>query len=238
MPNRVSDHDDQVNLLRSRRQQQQHRQLQQNFARTTAPAALFASGGAQVDASAAGNGDSIDMTIGKFLASFWGTGGFVYILLRSIRKIVPIAMEPFGDGAVALNRVQLVMYILTCLWFAYVEGYKGFQCKFSPLVVSRSLTLHPRSPPHHLLLAPLYSMGLFHATKKRVIVSWSVSLGVAALVAGVKRMPYPWRNIVDAGVVVGLTWGMLSILVGYVLACAKGVSPADPALPEEATKKD
>lgn len=105
MPNRVSGHDDQVNLL-GRQQQQQHRQPQQNFARAT-PAALFASGGAQVDASAAGDGDSIDMTTGKFLASFWGTGGFVYILLRSIRKIVPIAMEPFGDGAVPLNRVQL-----------------------------------------------------------------------------------------------------------------------------------
>lgn len=174
------------------------------------------------------------MTAGKLLASFWGTGGFIYILLRSIRKIVPIALEPFGvgEGIVPLTKVQLAAYILTCLWFAYVEGYKGFQRKFSPLVVSRSLTLHPRSPPHHLLLAPLYSMGMFHATKKRVIVSWSVTLGVAALVAGVKRMPYPWRNIVDAGVVVGLTWGMLSILVGYVVACTKGESPADPSLPE------
>lgn len=68
--------------------------------------------------------------------------------------------------------------------------------------------------------------------------SWSVSLGVAALVAGVKRLPYPWRNIVDAGVVVGLTWGMLSILVSYILACARGVSPADPSLPDIAVKKD
>ena len=128
-------------------------------------------------------------------------------------------------------------YVLTCLWFAYVEGYKGFQRKFSPLVVSRSLTLHPRSPPHHLLLAPLYSMGLFHATKKRVIVSWSVTLGVAALVTGVKRMPYPWRNVVDAGVVVGLSWGMLSILVCYVMACIKGESPTDPSLPDNNNNK-
>ena len=128
-------------------------------------------------------------------------------------------------------------YVLTCLWFAYVEGYKGFQRKFSPLVVSRSLTLHPRSPPHHLLLAPLYSMGMFHATKKRVIVSWSVTLGVAALVAGVKRMPYPWRNVVDAGVVVGLSWGMLSILVCYVMACIKGESPTDPSLPDNNNNK-
>ena len=40
-----------------------------------------------------------------------------------------------------------------------------------------------------------------------MIVSWSVSIGVAVIVAAVKRLSYPWRNIVDAGVVVGLSWG-------------------------------
>lgn len=125
-------------------------------------------------------------------------------------------------------------YILTCLWFAYVEGYKGFQLKFSPLVVARSFTLNPSSSsPIHLLLAPFYSMGLFHATKKRMIVSWSVSLGVAAIVAAVKRLPYPWRNIVDAGVVVGLSWGTISMLGGYVISLVTGIAPidVDPALP-------
>ena len=78
-------------------------------------------------------------------------------------------------------------------------------------------------------------MGLFHATKKRMIVSWSVSFGVAAIVAAVKRLPYPWRNIVDAGVVVGLTWGSLSILIGYGKALVTGKLPegVDPALPEK-----
>jgi hypothetical protein len=125
-------------------------------------------------------------------------------------------------------------YIVTCLWFAYVEGYKGFQLKFSPLVVSRSLTLEPGyAKIHHYILAPFYSMGLFHATKKRMIVSWSVSLGVAGIVAAVKRLAYPWRNIVDAGVVVGLSWGCLSIMIQYIKAVVKGTSPADPALPKK-----
>jgi xanthine/uracil permease len=74
-------------------------------------------------------------------------------------------------------------------------------------------------------------MGLFHATKKRVIVSWSVTLGVAAIVAAVKKLPYPWRNIVDAGVVVGLTWGSVSIILNYFKALITGITPADPALP-------
>ena len=75
-------------------------------------------------------------------------------------------------------------------------------------------------------------MGLFHATKKRKIVSWSVTIGVAVIVAAVKRMPYPWRNIIDAGVVAGLSWGSLSILAIYLKAWIMGQRPAiDPALP-------
>jgi hypothetical protein len=131
-------------------------------------------------------------------------------------------------------------YIVTCLWFAYVEGYKGFQLKFSPLVVKRSFTLDlGKSAFHHILLAPFYSMGLFHATRKRVAVSWGVTLGVAAIVAAVKRLPYPWRNIVDAGVVVGLTWGSLSIVYFYVKSWLTGSPPEfDAALPESSAKKD
>lgn len=77
--------------------------------------------------------------------------------------------------------------------FAYAEGYKAFQLKFSPLVVQRAMTLSrsPSPPLHHTLLAPFYSMGLFHASKKRKIVSWSISIGVAFIVGAVKRLPYP-----------------------------------------------
>ena len=84
-----------------------------------------------------------------------------------------------------------------------------------------------------MIFAPFYSMGLFHATKKRKIVSWSVTIGVAAIVAAVKRMPYPWRNIIDAGVVAGLSWGSLSIVLLYLKAWIMDKPPTiDPALPE------
>jgi hypothetical protein len=117
-----------------------------------------------------------------------------------------------------------------------VEGYKGFQTKFSPLVVTRSFTLVPGKNGarwYHFPMAPFYSMGLIHATKKRKIVSWSVSIGVAGIVAAVKRLPYPYRNIIDAGVVTGLTWGSVSILFLYLKAWITGQPPViDAALPE------
>lgn len=42
-----------------------------------------------------------------FLASLWGSGGVIYILLKAIKRVVPIALEPFSDGAVPLSQVQL-----------------------------------------------------------------------------------------------------------------------------------
>lgn len=127
------------------------------------------------------------------------------------------------------------MYAVTCVFFAYAEGYKGFQLKFSPLVVKRSATFGYKSAknnPFHYLLAPLYSMGLIHATKKRLITSWSVSMGVAMIVALVKRLPPVSRCILDAGVVVGLTWGSLSILYFYMKSIITGKDPpVDACLP-------
>lgn len=200
-------------------------------------------GGAALGASTASdNNDSIEkdlnLSAGNVIASLWGASGVAYILIKAIRRVLPIALEPFSkaDGIIPLTTFQLSAYILTCLFFAYAEGYKGFQLKFSPLVVARSFTLQPKSSPiHHLLFAPLYSMGLFHATKKRMIVSWCVTIGVATIVAAVKRMAYPWRNIVDAGVVVGLTWGTISILGGYVISLLTGIAPigVDPCIPEK-----
>jgi len=177
-------------------------------------------------------------SLGNTVASFWAAGGVVMILAKSITRILPIALEPFGAGVLApLPTFQLCAYIGMCLWFAYVEGYKGFQQKFSPLVVARAQTLKPfnGSPIHHTLFAPFYAMGLFHATKKRKIVSWSVTTGVAVIVAGVKRLPYPWRNIVDAGVIVGLSWGSIAIIVEWVKAVVLGKEvKMDPALPGSA----
>jgi len=174
----------------------------------------------------------------NLLASLWAAGGFIAILGKSVKRILPLALEPFGTDAAALSTFQLGSYIAMCLWFSYVEGYKGFQLKFSPLVVARAQTLKPfqGTPVHHVLLGPFYAMGLFHATKKRKIVSWSVSTGVAIIVAVVKKFPYPWRNIVDAGVIAGLSWGSISILAIWIRAAIFGIDcSCDPALPQ---KKD
>mmetsp|Transcript_9164 Transcript_9164/g.23207 ORF Transcript_9164/g.23207 Transcript_9164/m.23207 type:complete len:350 (+) Transcript_9164:226-1275(+) len=169
--------------------------------------------------------------------SFWGSLGVVYVLAKAIKRVLPIAMEPIKAGTqTTFTPVQWSLYALSCLFFAYAEGYKGFHKKFSPLVVKRSFTLligtSQGNNPLNYLLAPLYSMGLIHATKKRMITSWSVTIGVATIVAIVKRLPLVPRIILDAGVVVGLGLGSASILYYFIKSFITGNAPdVDACLP-------
>ena len=53
-------------------------------------------------------GKDLNLTIGKVLASMWGSFGVVYILAKAIKRVVPIALEPFFSGdAVPLTRFHL-----------------------------------------------------------------------------------------------------------------------------------
>jgi hypothetical protein len=135
----------------------------------------------------------------------WGVIQVLSILANAIKRVIPLAIQPILQKDLLPS--QAVICLLWCGYMTYIEGYKTFQLKFSPLVVKRAFGLSKNPSILNCLFAGPYSMGLFGATKKRMIVSWSVTLGVFAIVKLVKKLPYPWRSIVDAGVVVGLTYG-------------------------------
>ena len=179
-------------------------------------------------ADAATSGESAGSALS--ISAAWGVCGFLSVLASAVKRLLPIALQPFSRRDLSL--IQWSIYAGSVIGFAYVEGYGAFQKKFSRLVVRRAMTLSRAGAAiSHKVFAPFYSMGLFHATKKRKIVSWSVSLSVFLLVGLVKRLPYPWRSIVDAGVCSGLCWGGASIVIYYYRAL-RGTAPAiDPCLP-------
>jgi hypothetical protein len=41
------------------------------------------------------------------LSTVYGTGGVIYILLKAIKRVLPIALEPFQKSAVPLSQFQL-----------------------------------------------------------------------------------------------------------------------------------
>lgn len=99
------------------------------------------------------------------------------------------------------------------LFSMYAEGYRGFQRGFSPRVVARAFHLARNPRALWVMLAPLYAMGLVHATRRRLAISWTFVLAIVAVVVGVRHVPQPWRGIIDTGVVVGLVWGIVAIVV-------------------------
>ena len=51
----------------------------------------------------------LNLTVGSVLSSIWGSCGVVYILAKAIKRVLPIALEPFGkgEGVVPLTQFQL-----------------------------------------------------------------------------------------------------------------------------------
>lgn len=159
----------------------------------------------------------------------WGVIQVLCILANAIKRVMPIAIEPLIKKN--LTPIQIILCIIWCTYMIYTEGYKTFQLKFSPLVVKRAFGLSKNLSVVNCLLAGPYSMGLFGATRKRIIISWAVTIGVFGLVKAVKQLAYPWRSIVDAGVVLGLSYGVIAMCIQAVRAMFGIIPDIDECLP-------
>ena len=148
----------------------------------------------------------------------------VALLSFAVYRLFPIAMQPLRDDPSAGTWVA---YAVSVVLMAWAEGYRGFHQQFSPRVVVRGLHLSRRRGIY-LALAPAVAMGWVYATRRRLITSWSLTFGIVLLVVLMHLLDQPWRGVVDAGVVVGLGWGILSILY-FLGRAALGSAHAVPA---------
>jgi hypothetical protein len=162
------------------------------------------------------------------LVATWGVAGVLALLGQALARLVPYAVAALSGGLDALEWAIVAGWVLVN---AYAEGYRGFQRGFSPRVVARALWLGEHPKPLWVVLAPIFCMAMFHAKKRRLVTSWSLFVGIVLLVTVVRLLPQPWRGIVDAGVVVGLGWGAVSLAVLYLIAVVRGRAPADDSLP-------
>lgn len=160
-------------------------------------------------------------------AFIWGLGGFFLLLVFAIYRLTPIAWSAIQQP---LTGLQYALLIGNTLFMAHSEGYKGFQKAYSPRVVSRALYLRENATLPLVLLAPFFCMTYFGAPRKRVIVSWCLTIGIIILILIFQRLPSPWRGILDAGVVVGLTWGVTATLIILFSTIAKKRERADPEI--------
>lgn len=158
----------------------------------------------------------------------WGVAGVLVLLVQAIYRLTPYAFDAVDSP---LGAPELAVLVGWVAMNGYSEGYRGFHKMFSPRVIARARALDADPRPLFVALAPLYCMGLFHATRKRLIVSWILTLGIIAIVIVVRLLAQPWRGIIDAGVVVGLACGVVSTIYFLALAFAGRDMPVPPDLP-------
>ncbi len=138
----------------------------------------------------------------------WGGASVLGMLGFAIFRLAPRAVAAYEMG---LTGWQWTIAVVFCVFMAYSEGYRGFQLRFCPRTAARIRYLRDHPSLVRSLLAPLFSMGFFHATRRTKVLAWVLTVGIVVLVTLVHRLDQPWRGIIDAGVVLGLSWGVLSL---------------------------
>jgi hypothetical protein len=165
------------------------------------------------------------------IAATWAVAGWSATLGIAIARLSTYAAEALASE---LTGVQLATLCANTAMLAWAEGYRGFQRKFSPRAAARVLYLRNRATLLTALLAPLFCVGFFGATARIVRLTWFGTGLIVLLVVVVHQLPQPWRGIVDAGVVVGLGWGLVSFLGMCARALATGAYPVSPEVPQAA----
>jgi hypothetical protein len=170
------------------------------------------------------------------LVAAWGIAWVSLLLGRAIWRLTPHAVEAWTQDLMTTG--QKGIFIGWLVANAYLEGYRGFQLRFSPRVVARAVYLGQNPRPLWIILALPFCMSLFHSTRRQKIVSWVFIGALILLIWWVRSLAQPWRGIVDGGVVLGLVWGLGVIwwlFVRYLIG-AKIPPPGD--LPAEIALQD
>jgi hypothetical protein len=163
------------------------------------------------------------------LGAVWGIGGISLLLVSAIYRLTRVAVDAFSYSLTPLHWTFLSVFLLSML---YSEGYRGFHLGFSPRAVARARYLIEHPHVGHSLLAPVFCMGFFHTTRRRMITSTALTLMIIAFIIIVHGLAQPWRGIVDIGVVAGLAWGLVAMLAFAFMAFTSDGFEYSPEVPD------
>ena len=159
-------------------------------------------------------------------------GGLLAVLAFATVRLAFVVADALSFE---LTGWQWVLLVANLVFLAWAEGYRGFQLRFSPRTVARARYLYDHPNAVRVTLAPLFVTGYIQSGKRTRVAVWAGTVAIIVLILLVHRLDQPLRGIIDAGVVVGLSWGIVTLLHGSWLAMANRVG-ADPDVPEEESK--
>ena len=146
----------------------------------------------------------------RTLGVVWGIGGVAAVLVYAALSLGRYAQDAIVAG---LDPAEWLVLVVNAVLMAWAEGYRGFHQRFSPRVAARALNLYLQPTLLRLLLAPLFCAGYFGATGRLRRSVWIGTGGILLAVLVFNQLPQPWRGILDAGVLVGMVWGTVTLLV-------------------------
>ena len=164
------------------------------------------------------------------LAEWWGIGGVCLLLGCSVWRMSHSCFEALSAELAWYHWFAATVNVG---FMAYYEGYKGFQLAFAPRVAARARYLAAKPNLVRSLLAPLFVMGYFHATRRRLLVTYSLTAGIIVLIVIFRQLPQPWHGLLDAGVLVGLSWGTVATMKCYIRIVGGGPVPWRAETPDE-----
>jgi hypothetical protein len=116
----------------------------------------------------------------------WAVLGISALLLGGVFSMGPYALELRWSELSGFQRAGSLGFLI---FMVFGKGYMGFYRGFAPRAARRVREL---------------------AESPGLLRSWGLMVAVASIVPVVRNLPDPWRGIVDAGVVAGLSVGLLS----------------------------
>ena len=141
--------------------------------------------------------------------AIWAVTGIAGLLAWAIFRLAEIALGAL-DEPLAWYHWAAIGAIVP--FMAWSEGLRGFQRSFSPRVAQRAMLIRDAPTAARVIFAPLFAAGFFGGSRREQMAACIGTAAIVVLVIVVHRLDQPWRGILDAGVVVGLTWGVVATL--------------------------
>lgn len=140
--------------------------------------------------------------------SLWAVIALSAALLEAIYRLGARAASVIFAGLSAQQWVWLLVIVALFVW---AEGVRALHGRFVPGVLERLPVLSPF--PLAIVLAPFEALGLLKAPAKTRLRALATVAAIVAAVLVVRQLPEPWRAMIDAGVAVALSVGVVSLLV-------------------------
>lgn len=174
------------------------------------------------------------MKIIRIIAVTWGLSGVTLFLAMAVYRLGIYSSEITTHE---LTFIQLMLLVVWVNYMIYAEGIRAFGVQFSPKVVARAKHLLESNSFLELTLAPFFVFGYFHSTRKRLKVTYILTISIILFIILIRYLPQPWRAIIDLGAMAGIAYGT-GTLIYEIIRFLK--NPAgyteDPLLPDSKTK--